>query len=74
MEESLTENRVIESIPDTNQEMTCTSYADIVNSAMARRNITESTERNKIRTLKLGVNHVKRKRTIFVCFKDEKTN
>lgn len=42
---------------------------------MTRRNITESTKRNKIRTLNLGANHEKeKKRTIFICFKDEKAS
>lgn len=52
MDESLTEKRVIESTPDTNQKMTCTVYGDVVNSK--GRSITKSNGRNKI-TLKLRV-------------------
>ena len=66
MEQSLTENRFIESTPNTNQEVTFTSYGDIVNSEMTRRNITESTKRNKIRTLNLGANHEKEKKEPFL--------
>lgn len=52
MDESLTENRVIESRPGTNQKMTCTVYGDMANSK--RKTITKSSERNKIK-LKLRV-------------------
>lgn len=43
---------VVESIPDTNQEMTCASYGDTINHKIKRRAITENSERNK--NIKVG--------------------
>lgn len=47
VEETLPENRVIESTPDTNQGMTCTSCGDSINSETERKTITERTEGDK---------------------------
>lgn len=65
MEETITENRVIESTADTNQGMTC---EDSVNGETERKNITENTEGNKIRTVKFGVRHENKKKTHFCLF------